>query len=95
MENEVLKKSIAGISREINLREWMMSDLIRRFYGDEDRFIKEPIDKTGIIKRGLKLFREIRKLKMIRAELHLIVQLNEFYGKGKNWKGLEYSFESR
>lgn len=74
-EVDVLRESMRGIQREINLRSWRINDYLAYYFGDEKRFIKEVSDKTTIVNNALKLWREIKRLRVIKAEINLIIQL--------------------
>lgn len=80
-DTEVLKESVRGIRAEINARTRQICNLLQNYRGSDDRFRlygqKPPHDKTNIELTCLSLRREIIKLKVIKAELNLIISLKE------------------
>lgn len=83
MKTDALRKSVKGISAEINTRSMQICGMLQ-LYRDPDKAFrlygkKLPQDRSNIENTCLALRREIIKLKVIRAELNLIIQLNEMH----------------
>lgn len=74
---EVLKESRRGMQREIDERHNAIHHLIRYYEGDVKNFIKPPQDKTRIERECLRMRREIKRLKVIKAELNLIIEVKQ------------------
>jgi hypothetical protein len=72
MNLEVIKASMKGIQREINLCNWELSKIVNCFLGKETpiRFLNR-----GSVDRGLFLHRRMKRLRVIKAELNLIFNL--------------------
>jgi len=66
---ETFRTSRRGIQREIDRRTWMMSGLVGRWNGVVHRFYKPNKKKFKVINEGLRLYREVQKLKQIKQDL--------------------------
>lgn len=81
IDTAVLKGSMRGIRKEIDDRSRRICELVSFHVNPEKRFRlygnKPPQDKSNIENKCLTLYREIRKLKVIKAELNLIIHLKE------------------
>lgn len=75
----MLKASMRGIRKMIDERSRRICEMLSYYNGDEKRFIKPPQDKRSIERKCLDLRREVKRLRVIKAEMNLIVQLNEMY----------------
>lgn len=80
-DTAALRESIKGIRVEIDTRSRRICEMLN-YYRDPVRGFrlygkKPPQDMTNIENTCLALRREIIKLKVIKAELNLIVQLKE------------------
>lgn len=69
MTSDVVKTSIRGITKEINRRTWHISGIILHYKGEGGYFRPAVRNVPGLIKRALKLHREVKKLEAIRGDL--------------------------
>lgn len=69
---EILKESINGITREIESRLSKIQVLIDCVIGNERRFTKQVKNSQPTIAKALVLYREVRRLKVIKKELQLL-----------------------
>lgn len=75
MTTEVLRTSIAGVRREINLRTLKICGLCERVTGNERRFVKPRRNQYPSILLALRLYKEVEKLRIIKSELKKLVQM--------------------
>lgn len=80
---DALRESIRGIRVEINNRSRRICEMLNYYRDPEKAFRlygkKPPQDKSNIENACLALHRGILKLKVIKAELNLIIQLKELH----------------
>jgi hypothetical protein len=73
---EPLLLSMAGIQREINIREWRKHEIVKKFRRNlKYKPQRTPEEIAVMTTEGLKLQRDIKKLHIIKAELNLVYQL--------------------
>jgi hypothetical protein len=75
----VLKGSARGIQGMIEGRLRDIHHMLSYYNGNELKFIKPPQDKTSIERKCLQLRREVKRLRVIKAEINLIIQLKELH----------------
>jgi hypothetical protein len=67
--NDVLRQSMRGIQKEINIRTLKICGLKERVTGNEKRFVKPYRNQLPTIYEALKLQREVEKLRVIKNQL--------------------------
>ena len=66
---ETFRASRRGIQRQIDRRTWRMNGLVEQWNGVVHRFYKPNKKKFKVINEGLRLYREVQKLKQIKQDL--------------------------
>lgn len=74
---DTLKVTRKGIQMSIDERLRDIHHMISYYNGNEAKFIKPPRDKTNIERKCLALRREIKRLRVIKAEIQLIISLKQ------------------
>jgi hypothetical protein len=71
--NLVLKRSIAGINKEIRTRENNLGTLKLCITGSKSRWVKPVKNQIVAINKGLRVYWEIKRLRKIKRELQALL----------------------